>query len=76
MKYDKKNELEWHRVVRLRPNDIVIFKQSLKEMVELTTWISERGAFQTEGIASEKTEKQEGAWLFYEQPEASVVRAE
>lgn len=42
MKYDKKNELEWHRVVKLKPNEIVIFKQSLKEMVELTIWISER----------------------------------
>lgn len=41
---DKKNELEWHRV-KLGLNEIGIFEQSLKEMMELAMWILERGAF-------------------------------
>lgn len=34
---DKKNELEWHKGVRLGLNEIVIFEQNLKEIMELAT---------------------------------------
>lgn len=60
---DKKNGLEWHRV-RLGLNEIVIFEQSLKEMMGLAMWILERGSFQAEGTAIAVT-KQACAWFYF-----------
>lgn len=56
--------LEWHRVVRLGLNEMVIFEQSLKEMMKLARWILERGAFQAAGIATVVT-KQACAWFYF-----------
>ena len=52
-------------MVRLGLNETVIFEQSLKEMWNQPCGYLRRRAFQADGIASEKTLRQECAWLCF-----------